>query len=586
MNNNTRKKVRGLFLAAALLPLLAVQQVHASEGSVIRRINESTGQKARSLVPENIYGSGSRRSTEQKNGKSGQDVSDATGPGAGGAAEDTFQGPVVEDVRITETYHEDYRLYEEGLGEKAFFYSNIANGTWTDKPVRFEIPEQISVSASRDGAPYPFERGQAFAERGSYLLTLVVAENESLPFSAQKLFEGSFRFRIQEKPAAAPAGSGDSGEERQLAEIARSLNPDYENTAGGSGKVSSGGAETRGSAESVAGAGSGAAAGYAPVSGEGDALEQELRNSGALEIKDGIMSDDGTINEDRLSALISSETAGKKPESGKESTTYDPETGFYKHTLRSGDSFLSDIPDGGLTNQPVMIAENETLSFTLRRNGVPVEHFSPGEYIEQPGSYQLYPESESVKFKMAYEKQRPVFSFRILDAEAVSDLGFINLPEHHKVRLLRHDGKDVDDSLLLNEGRSIYLKNDGIYQLQLEGPAGSSSVQLKLDRIAPRFRVHLSANLAQIEYLSEDTALVQLYRGGRLVKEDSLIQEVNGAGSYRILVKDVAGNSSEYSFVIRYQVNTAAVIAILLCLALVGAAVFFFRNINKNVKVR
>ena len=171
MNNNTRKKVRGLFLAAALLPLLAVQQVHASEGSVVRRINESTGQKARSLVPENIYGSGSRRSTEQKNGKSGQDVSDATGPGAGGAAEDTFQGPVVEDVRITETYHEDYRLYEEGLGEKAFFYSNIANGTWTDKPVRFEIPEQISVSASRDGAPYPFERGQAFAERGSYLLT-------------------------------------------------------------------------------------------------------------------------------------------------------------------------------------------------------------------------------------------------------------------------------------------------------------------------------------------------------------------------------------------------------------------------------
>ena len=131
MNNNTRKKVRGLFLAAALLPLLAVQQVHASEGSVVRRINESTGQKARSLVPENIYGSGSRRSTEQKNGKSGQDVSDATGPGAGGAAEDTFQGPVVEDVRITETYHEDYRLYEEGLGEKAFFYSNIANGTWT-----------------------------------------------------------------------------------------------------------------------------------------------------------------------------------------------------------------------------------------------------------------------------------------------------------------------------------------------------------------------------------------------------------------------------------------------------------------------
>ena len=200
MNNNTRKKVRGLFLAAALLPLLAVQQVHASEGSVIRRINESTGQKARSLVPENIYGSGSRRSTEQKNGKSGQDVSDATGPGAGGAAEDTFQGPVVEDVRITETYHEDYRLYEEGLGEKAFFYSNMATGTWTDKPVRFEIPEQISVSASRDGAPYPFERGQAFAEQGSYLLTLVVAENESLPFSAQKLFEGSFRFPASFRP--------------------------------------------------------------------------------------------------------------------------------------------------------------------------------------------------------------------------------------------------------------------------------------------------------------------------------------------------------------------------------------------------
>ena len=36
-------------------------------------------------------------------------------------------GPRVEDVSLSEEYHEDFGVYEEALGDRYFLYSNVGN---------------------------------------------------------------------------------------------------------------------------------------------------------------------------------------------------------------------------------------------------------------------------------------------------------------------------------------------------------------------------------------------------------------------------------------------------------------------------
>ena len=111
-----------------------------------------------------------------------------------------FTGPSVKKVTLTETYHELYDTYEEGISDTYFLYTNVSNGGLTHEPVMIDIPANVDFSMEKDGVPYSYTSGQYVQEKGTYVLRITAIENPDLPFSEQTEYQAVFRFRIQDEP--------------------------------------------------------------------------------------------------------------------------------------------------------------------------------------------------------------------------------------------------------------------------------------------------------------------------------------------------------------------------------------------------
>ena len=190
---------------------------------IYRRITGSQGNMSDEEVSSGRYGdtvtigSGGDRDSAQGPGSSREKEDYSAGPGAAGegkkSTEDTsaegksgdlggssqVNGPTVVEVSISEKFHEDFGVYEEALNNSQFFYATVSNGGITDKGVSVELPANMEYVLEKDGLEIPYTSGQTLAERGSYVLRITVIEDPSLPFSEQKLYKSTFRFRIQER---------------------------------------------------------------------------------------------------------------------------------------------------------------------------------------------------------------------------------------------------------------------------------------------------------------------------------------------------------------------------------------------------
>ena len=148
------------------------------------------------------------------------------------------------------------------------------------------------------------------------------------------------------------------------------------------------------------------------------------------------------------------------------------------------------------------------------------------------------------------------------------------------------NGKSYPDAVLGKSGQMLKLWKDGNYKITTSDKSGEHTLDVTLDRVSPRFQVNLLDNQAQITYLSNDISRFELYKDNTLEKEGEIVEIIEGPGTYRLVVTDNAGNKSEASFNIKYQINQAALIAIAIVIALVIAGIFFFKRMNKTVTVR
>ncbi len=116
-------------------------------------------------------------------------------------------------------------------------------------------------------------------------------------------------------------------------------------------------------------------------------------------------------------------------------------------------------------------------------------------------------------------------------------------------------------------------------------------LDLEKDTQAPQFALDgvqggvSTGTQVRMEYLSGDIDRAELYRDG--VRDESFNGvTVSEPGNYQLFVYDKAGNMSSARFQMRYKMNLAAVMAIVLVILIAGAVVVYVKKVKRDVSVR
>ncbi len=533
------------------------RRITNSQGNIAQVEAGSTRYAATSTILSG--GSGSLSSSSRSEDWDEEDM----GPGSSGSnyVEDSqISGPTVEDVSISEQYHEDFNIYEESLNDNQFFYASVSNGGITDLPVSVELPAGMDYVLFKDGVEIPYTSGQKVREHGSYMLKITVTDDDSVPFKEQNVYKATFRFRIQDRPEPVTEAavetfrpSGGTTQQEEQGPVYDEL-PLLQET------------------EAV------------PETDPVSALEEET------ELNMEVMGDNDVIDSDALDQVLDQALGeGYSTESLKGynagtgvASEYDSDMGYYRHELASGEVFYTDVPNGILTNHSVILRTNDKLPFRILKDGEEIT-WEPGTAIGEPGSYLVFPYSESTVYLATYAgKQEPLFHFRIVDGP-VSDLGIVTAPQNGRIAEITCNDEPVE--ITSPDGQWCVLQADGKYKVQFETESGTETAEFEKDTAAPRFSYSIQGGKAEFTYRSADAVRCRIVKDGTVTHDGGLLRDLDEPGNYRVEVYDAAGNYTAGSLELQYQMNMAGMAVIGLVILLVVAFVVFVQRIKKQMKV-
>lgn len=498
-------------------------------------------------------------------------------------------GPTVYETSLSETYHEEYGVYEEGLNDLCYLYTNVENGGLTDQAVKIDIPANVTYTMEKDGVGIGYTSGQAVSDRGSYVLRISVTDT-SKSFSQQTVYKAVFRFRIQEKLPQATAEDSMNGGGYSSGSSMYSYT---DNSWTGGTSYNSG--DSSGASDVIDfGTGDSSSSWWLD---DGETAAGETSGDSSSDETE-IMDEDGNIDESAVDEAINAalgidadgnviSDAAEISEVSGLASGYDAESGLYAHALKTGAVFYTDVPNGMVTTSAVTIRFfDDTLTLTAYRNGEEVE-LTSGEALTAPGSYAIYPTQDTAAYASAYSANaQPVFRFRIM-ADVVNDLGIFNAPENTLITQVTRYGITLFSAEKDEDAVRWYaFPEDGSYEITMKNELGELYSYVVLDTEAPRFSVTTEPNRAYVSYYSDDIANCVLYKNGNQQSEGELVSQVNGSGSYTLVVYDTAGNASMQSFDVHFSLNMGAVLAIVLVIALIAAGILFLKRARSDVKIR
>ena len=210
-----------------------------------------------------------------------------------------------------------------------------------------------------------------------------------------------------------------------------------------------------------------------------------------------------------------------------------------------------------------------------------------GEPVEESGVYRFEFQEDRVDYTVNYDRP-PFFTFRIVD-KAVNDMEILNMPEGFEVVSLFLGDEEIK---VLDTGH-VFLNRDGVYHVVMSSQDTGREYRLDLekDTQAPQFTLDgvqggvSTGTQVRMEYLSGDIDRAELYRDG--VRDESFNGvTVSEPGNYQLFVYDKAGNMSSARFQMRYKMNLAAVMAIVLVILIAGAVVVYVKKVKRDVSVR
>lgn len=497
--------------------------------------------------------------------------------------------PLVNQVTLKEQYNEDYRVYEESMADVFFFYSNVGNGGITHESVFLDIPQNLSYTIEMNGVPWDYIPGQPISDYGTYVVRLTGIEDENVPLYEQKEYQAVFRFRIQQKPpketeesrevaveAGAPAGmewqsytydgrplEEESEEGQDVFRVSGAANGQSEEVKEESGESLEDNTAASGSREGLEENEEGLAGNEEGLAGNEESLGNEELAEGA---QDGSDSQEGRNEESG---------EGGKAEPGSinngfisRTQDYDAASKRYHVTFSDGLELVSNVPEGYIGPDAVEVSVSPAgrESLVLYRDDEPIDYVH-GDSFTEPGHYRLEVNGQPWSCTIAsYLKEASVFA-------APAGLRFTSAVLN-------------GEPLELSSDRYVWLEEDGAYQFVLEGENGAVlHTGLAKDSEPPQVEVKLKGGNATIQYLSEDIEEILLERDGEAVEGFSGYS-VSQPGSYRLVVRDKAGNEAEAKFSLSYRVNRYGIIAVVLLILLAAGGVAFVVHTKRSVRIR
>lgn len=423
---------------------------------------------------------------------------------------------------ITERNIPSYGLYEEIIANQVVFYSNVQNGAVVEYPVTLDLPENVSVSVDRDGKKYNYTAGEPFEEVGRYSLTLTVEGKDLLGGSENEVFYGLFRFWIMEP-------SGES-------------NPD------------------------------------------GDNSDDSDFDSSDFDSSD--ISDDSSSSGESGNPNDPANPDDNPPE---ETGTLLPKTdkavGLSQYVLENriravtdkGTEFFCNIPAGMTTSNPVSLELPSLAEYKMLINGEEAENFEFNKSITARGEYKL--------LIIEGDGENPAeFGFTVI-GKNINGITQYSVPDGCKI-----DKATFNKFEIRTNGNSVDLGSEGAYSFDVYCGDYLLEESFTLDNTPPEFIVNgIDENgkakgvTVFIELVSDDIDDYAVYRNTKPYKKTL---ELTEAGEYGIIVYDKAGNSSTMEFEIIYQMDTMAIVAVILAGALVVAGIVFFIITRKKFSIR
>ncbi len=247
-------------------------------------------------------------------------------------------------------------------------------------------------------------------------------------------------------------------------------------------------------------------------------------------------------------------------------------------------SFTSNVPNGALltAGTQVTIQIPAGLTGILYRDGdvVPEPNLLQ---IDETGSYFL-----SVKDSSGNSGD---FTFSILN-DVVNNVAEFSLPDGFRFTDVRLDDEEMEPEF------SNYCEflDDGRYRISWAcEPIGQSfSLVFVLDTETPELTISgltkeppngEAHGPVTLSWTDENAYLVVRSDDGKEHRIASSPTEIKESGSYTVTIRDVAGNSASYSFIIHVYLNISAYAAIALALAGVVCLIVYSRRVKRHSRV-
>lgn len=227
--------------------------------------------------------------------------------------------------------------------------------------------------------------------------------------------------------------------------------------------------------------------------------------------------------------------------------------------------FIINTADGFLSNEDVTILAKEELTVVLKKDGEDLP-YKFGDAIAEEGDYEAV-------LSDRYNNVKTI-SFRIFKQLVVNMFSF--------------ESEQATATLNGEPCEALNFDQDGTYIVTVEQDGKTFRFTVTLDRIAPTLTLVGVKNGSEtksdvvLKDLSEEATIEVFLNGEKLpYKIGTSLTEL---GEYRVVVTDIAGNVSEYTFRILYSLNGGSVAIIAIGILLIVAGILTFIIIRKKRK--
>ncbi len=442
-----------------------------------------------------------------------------------------------------------YGIYEEIFANQIVFYSNVANGSITNKPVMLDLPKTVKVSMEKDGENLDYTYGKEISVPGRYVLTFKVNGADLMGGSQGNIYYSLFRFWIVQEASNTDNSSGNSG---NYENSTVSPTPDVSETS--------------------------------EIPDNSDMLE----NPDTSENPDNPENTDASDNQDNPD-----DTDNPSGETGEEIFVGEIEIPYATGSARllrqyaastrihvvteRGVEFFTNIPAGMYTTNGVEFTFLDSVTSKLIKDGVEVQ-YRAGTKIQEKGEYTLQ------IFDGGTENPAS-FSFTIIGS-AVNSMIRYSVPEGCKIESGSFNGIDIR-----TPENNIELGAEGKYAFRIACGNYTFDEAFTLDNVPPEFLLigvdengEAHNGKVTIELVSEDIDYFEVVLNGEMLTKKSV--EITEPGEYTITVYDKAGNTGVRTFELFYRMDVMAVITVILLVAALIAGVVFFIMTRRKFVIR